>query len=139
MFKKLKKGLLAGTIFSTAANMHACVYGPPPSSYDAESNENAVLYGPPEEIQTYDDSDSSKESTTTTTKQQDSYDPKDNQNEDVYGIWRSTDSGESWQRINDDMHQFGAIGESMAADLRTFGQVYFGSNGRGILMGKPLK
>ena len=58
------------------------------------------------------------------------------QNEDVYGIWRSTDSGETWQKINDDMHQFGAIGESMAADLRIFGQVYFGSNGRGILRGR---
>ena len=63
--------------------MHACVYGPPPSSFDAQSNENAVLYGPPEEIQTYDDT--SKESTTTATKKQGSFDPKDNQNEDVYG------------------------------------------------------
>ncbi len=60
-------------------------------------------------------------------------------NEDVYGVWRSCDSGETWQRINDDMHQFGAIGDSMAADLRTFGQVYFGSNGRGILMGRLKK
>ncbi len=57
-------------------------------------------------------------------------------NNEVYGIWRSTDSGESWQRINDDDHQFGAIGTSLAADQRVFGQVYFGSNGRGILMGR---
>lgn len=57
-------------------------------------------------------------------------------NNSIYGIWRSTDSGESWQRINDDMHQFGAIGTSLAADQKVFGQVYFGSNGRGILMGR---
>lgn len=55
---------------------------------------------------------------------------------EIYGIWRSTDSGETWQRINDDNHQFGAIGTSLAADQRVFGQVYFGSNGRGILMGR---
>lgn len=55
---------------------------------------------------------------------------------EIYGIWRSTDSGETWQRINDDDHQFGAIGTSLAADQRVFGQVYFGSNGRGILMGR---
>lgn len=57
-------------------------------------------------------------------------------NDDVRGIWRSTDSGESWQRINDDLHQFGAIGNCLAADLRVFGQVYFGTNGRGIIMGR---
>ena len=57
-------------------------------------------------------------------------------NEDVNGVWRSTDSGDTWQKINDDKHQFGYIGDSMAADLRTFGQVYFGSNGRGILRGR---
>ena len=55
---------------------------------------------------------------------------------DTYGIWRSTDSGETWQRINDYEHQFGAIGTSLAADQKVFGQVYFGSNGRGILMGR---
>ncbi|MCM1333762.1 MAG: hypothetical protein NC084_04595 [Bacteroides sp.] len=57
-------------------------------------------------------------------------------NNEVYGVWRSTDSGESWQRINDDDHQFGVIGESIAADYRVFGQVYFGTNGRGIIMGR---
>lgn len=57
-------------------------------------------------------------------------------NNGIYGIWRSTDSGETWQRINDYKHQFGAIGTSLAADQKVFGQVYFGSNGRGILMGR---
>lgn len=56
--------------------------------------------------------------------------------DEIYGIWRSVDSGETWQRINDDAHQFGAIGTSLAADQKVFGQVYFGSNGRGILMGR---
>lgn len=57
-------------------------------------------------------------------------------NDNVRGIYRSTDSGETWQRINDDRHQFGAIGNCLAADYRTFGQVYFGTNGRGIIMGR---
>ena len=67
MFKKLKKGLLAGTIFSTAANMHACVYGPPPSSLNPSSD-----------ITTYDDSSSKN-------APEDTFEPSDNQNEDVYG------------------------------------------------------
>ena len=58
-------------------------------------------------------------------------------NDGIYGVWRSVDGGESWKRINDDKHQFGAIGNSIAADLRVFGQVYFGTNGRGIIMGRP--
>lgn len=57
-------------------------------------------------------------------------------NDEIYGVWRSTDAGETWQRINDDKHQFGAIGNCIAADLRVFGQVYFGTNGRGIIMGR---
>lgn len=54
----------------------------------------------------------------------------------VYGIYRSLDMGKTWERINDDMHQFGATGSSLAADYHVYGQVYFGSEGRGILMGK---
>lgn len=55
---------------------------------------------------------------------------------EIYGIWRSTDSGETWQRINDDKHRFGAIGTGFAADQKVFGQIYFGTNGRGIIMGR---
>lgn len=64
MFKKLKKGLLAGTIFSTAANMNACVYGPPPNS-DLPADQSSVIQ--------------------TTPAEDDSFRPEDNQNVDVYG------------------------------------------------------
>lgn len=60
-------------------------------------------------------------------------------NDDIYGVWRSLDSGDTWERINDDSHQFGATGGSLAADLRTYGQIYFGTNGRGIIMGRLKK
>lgn len=72
MFKKLKKLILGGTIFSTAANMHACVYGPPESLGLNQSSD----------IKTYDDSQNEKPSATTTTTR---FKPEDNENEDVYG------------------------------------------------------
>ncbi len=58
---------------------------------------------------------------------------------DILGVYRSTDGGENWLRINDDKHEFGAIGGSLAADMRVFGQVYFGTNGRGIIMGRSAE
>ncbi len=97
MFKKLKKGLLAGTIFSAAANLNACVYGPPPDSsaivpekntitttqpkqteneeYDPSDNQNADVYGPPEMF------NSEPEEPEVTEE----YDPDDNMNAAVYG------------------------------------------------------
>lgn len=51
-----------------------------------------------------------------------------------WGLYRSTDGGASWIRINDDAHQYGGIGP-IAGDMRTFGTVYFGSACRGILWG----
>lgn len=54
-------------------------------------------------------------------------------------IYRSIDGGETWQRINDDKHRFGSIGNSLAADMNVFGQVYFGTNGRGIVMGRSVE
>jgi hypothetical protein len=50
------------------------------------------------------------------------------------GLYRSTDGGVSWIRINDDAHQYGGIGP-VAGDMRTFGTVYFTGSGRGILWG----
>jgi hypothetical protein len=50
------------------------------------------------------------------------------------GLYRSTDGGASWIRINDDAHQYGGIGP-VAGDMRTFGTVYFTGSGRGILWG----
>lgn len=54
----------------------------------------------------------------------------------VAGVYRSLDMGVTWERINDDDHQFGATGNSLAADYNVYGQLYFGTNGRGIIMGR---
>ncbi|MBQ9899044.1 MAG: cellulose-binding protein [Ruminococcus sp.] len=51
------------------------------------------------------------------------------------GIYRSTDNGQSWVRLNDDMHLFGNITPSITGDPNVFGRVYFATNGRGIVMG----
>ena len=50
------------------------------------------------------------------------------------GIFRSTDIGRSWQRINDDQHQWGLILQ-IAGDPKQFGRVYVGTHGRGIFYG----
>jgi photosystem II stability/assembly factor-like uncharacterized protein len=49
-------------------------------------------------------------------------------------IFRSTDGGASWKRINDDRHQWGAV-SPIVGDPRVFGRVYIGTNGRGIIRG----
>ncbi|MDR1837490.1 MAG: xyloglucanase [Treponema sp.] len=49
-----------------------------------------------------------------------------------WGIYRSDDKGQSWIRINDDMHQFGAADTSITGDPRIYGRVYLATNGRGI-------
>jgi len=54
----------------------------------------------------------------------------------VRGLFRSTDHGAHWQRINDDAHQFGAVGH-VTGDPRIFGRVYFATGGRGIFYGEP--
>jgi len=51
-----------------------------------------------------------------------------------WGLYRSTDGGLSWIRINDDDHQYGGI-DHVTGDMRTFGTVYFSGSGRGILWG----
>jgi photosystem II stability/assembly factor-like uncharacterized protein len=55
----------------------------------------------------------------------------------VTGIYRSTDTGRSWLRINDDNHNYGYIGQSITGDPRVFGRVYVATNGRGIVLGQP--
>lgn len=52
------------------------------------------------------------------------------------GIFRSTDAGHHWFRINDDRHQWGLILQ-IAGDPKQFGRVYVGTHGRGILYGDP--
>ena len=53
------------------------------------------------------------------------------------GLYRSTDAGASWIRINDDAHQFGGPGNAqfVVGDMNTEGLVYMSTVGRGIVYG----
>ncbi|MET9803858.1 xyloglucanase [Streptomyces sp. NPDC006368] len=53
----------------------------------------------------------------------------------VRGVFRSTDAGASWVRINDDAHQWGWTGAAITGDPRIYGRVYVSTNGRGIVYG----
>jgi hypothetical protein len=55
-----------------------------------------------------------------------------------YGLFRSTDAAASWQRINDDAHQWGLILQ-VSGDPKMFGRVYVGTHGRGVLYGDPSR
>ena len=52
------------------------------------------------------------------------------------GVFRSTDTGNHWLRINDDLHQWGLVLQ-IAGDPKQFGRVYVGTHGRGIFYGDP--
>lgn len=54
----------------------------------------------------------------------------------VSGIFRSNDAGVTWARINDDQHQFGWI-NIIIGDPNSYGRVYLGTGGRGIIYGDP--
>lgn len=54
----------------------------------------------------------------------------------VEGLFRSTDGGASFQRIDDDRHRYGRLG-ALAADPLEFGVVYLAPEGRGVIIGKP--
>ncbi len=54
-------------------------------------------------------------------------------------IWRSTDRGRTWFRVNDAGHQYGRRFRSIAGDPRVFGRVYVGTDGRGIVYGEPAQ
>ncbi|MEU3721742.1 RICIN domain-containing protein [Streptomyces sp. NPDC031705] len=58
---------------------------------------------------------------------------------DVTGVFRSTDQGATWLRVNDDAHQWGGIGSVgvITGDPDTYGRVYVGTNGRGLQYGDP--
>ncbi|MEV0794564.1 RICIN domain-containing protein [Kribbella sp. NPDC050459] len=59
--------------------------------------------------------------------------------QNVTGVFRSTDKGATWVRINDDAHQWGSIGGPgvITGDPDAYGRVYIGTNGRGLLYGDP--
>jgi hypothetical protein len=54
------------------------------------------------------------------------------------GMYRSTDKGASWIRINDAAHQFGGVGNGqlVRGDWNVFGRVYMSSAGRGLIYGE---
>ncbi|WP_405534602.1 cellulose binding domain-containing protein [Streptomyces sp. NBC_00075] len=54
----------------------------------------------------------------------------------VRGIFRSTDKGATWTRINDDAHQWGWTGAAITGDPRVYGRVYVATNGRGVVYGE---
>ncbi|MFD8302892.1 cellulose binding domain-containing protein [Streptomyces sp. NPDC059690] len=53
----------------------------------------------------------------------------------VRGIFRSTDKGATWTRVNDDAHQWGWTGAAITGDPRVYGRVYVSTNGRGVIYG----
>jgi len=53
------------------------------------------------------------------------------------GIFRSTNLGESYQRIDVASQPIGDQAMVMEGDPRVFGRVYIGTNGRGIFYGEP--
>lgn len=57
----------------------------------------------------------------------------------VTGVFRSTDKGATWTRVDDRAHQWGAIGSQgvITGDPDTYGRVYIGTNGRGLQHGDP--
>jgi hypothetical protein len=50
------------------------------------------------------------------------------------GLFRSSDNGATWARIDDASHEYGYI-NTLQADPRLFGRLYLGTGGRGILYG----
>ena len=57
----------------------------------------------------------------------------------VRGLFRSTDTGQTWTRVNDNAHQYGGPGNGqfVVGDMNTFGVVYMSTAGRGIVVGRP--
>ena len=58
---------------------------------------------------------------------------------DPIGIYRSTDKCKTFERVNDDAHQYGGPGNGnfVQGDMNTFGVVYMSTVGRGLVVGAP--
>ncbi|MFZ5988562.1 MAG: dockerin type I domain-containing protein [Bacillota bacterium] len=56
----------------------------------------------------------------------------------LYAVYRSDDMAKNWVRVNDDQHQYGSINYAITGDLRVYGRVFVGTNGRGIVYGEPI-
>jgi photosystem II stability/assembly factor-like uncharacterized protein len=59
----------------------------------------------------------------------------------VRGVYRSLDAGATWERINDDAHQYGGPGDAqfIVGDMNRDGVVYMSTAGRGIAVGAPAR
>jgi len=55
-------------------------------------------------------------------------------------VYRSTDEGATWTRINDDANQFGGLGNAqfIVGDMYNFGRVFMSTAGRGVIYGDPV-
>lgn len=51
------------------------------------------------------------------------------------GLYRSTDSAQTWVRVNDGNHQYGII-HQLVGDPRVYSRVYLATEGRGIVYGQ---
>jgi xyloglucan-specific exo-beta-1,4-glucanase len=56
----------------------------------------------------------------------------------IAGFFISIDEGKTWDRINDDSHQYGWI-HCITGDPKVYGRCYISAEGRGILYGEPSK
>lgn len=56
--------------------------------------------------------------------------------EGIYGFFRSFDEGKSWEKINNDLQQFGDI-NSIDGDCRIFGRYYIATGSFGLKYGDP--
>ena len=52
-----------------------------------------------------------------------------------HGIFRSTDAGTTWLEINSPMQPIGDVPECIAGSWSRFGEVFLGTNGRGVFVG----
>lgn len=55
-----------------------------------------------------------------------------------YGFFRSFDDGGSWEKINDELQQFGDI-NSIDGDCRVFGRYYIATGSFGLKYGEPVR